>query len=487
MQTAGIRLRLRSGREVRIFCRFECKLADESGLHQVWLCKGASGIKPCVECMNVVCKTWHKENNVPDTHFLKPFNKLYRCSELVLHTKETIHVIVDDLQQQEPLITNDAFKAKETRVGFTHSRYSLLLEPSLRDIVDPSDHNTFDWPHSVLQGVFKVHVAAMMRVFHPIVKYKTLHEYMQLWTWPRRLEGRAATGKEAMNAKRAASSWEADSFKLQCSEALSMYGVLAHWVANVLLPMNLFNDACNAYLLLADLIDLLVGTARGIVTPEMLSTAVTAYLEAFAAAHGTDRMTPKFHHMLHFARVLAKLGFLPNCIALERKHKSVMQFANNLDNTSAGYASSVLRDVTCKSLYVLEHGVHLDSGIGLMNPRAPPTKLLAWLNETFEPGTNYTYSDRARYSQFEVCDKGDFVAVRSGDRWVLGQVWFHVCVVDACITGVSVLQLVQWNEHSSVWRDVGASDIIALDDIKAVFIYSKSGDEVTVIHPLHVR
>ena len=58
MKTAGLGVSPPGGGKLRIFARFGCKLADESALHQVWLCKGANGTKMRVQCANNVDPDW---------------------------------------------------------------------------------------------------------------------------------------------------------------------------------------------------------------------------------------------------------------------------------------------------------------------------------------------------------------------------------------------------------------------------------------------
>ncbi len=60
LERAGISLDMHcSGEKVRIFSKFGIFLADEDALHQVWKCKGSSGIKSCLQCMNIVASWWH--------------------------------------------------------------------------------------------------------------------------------------------------------------------------------------------------------------------------------------------------------------------------------------------------------------------------------------------------------------------------------------------------------------------------------------------
>jgi hypothetical protein len=51
--TTGVILQV-AGRDVHIRCRFGCWLADEKAIKEIVHCKGASGLKPCVSCKNIV-------------------------------------------------------------------------------------------------------------------------------------------------------------------------------------------------------------------------------------------------------------------------------------------------------------------------------------------------------------------------------------------------------------------------------------------------
>ena len=351
--------------------------------------------------------------------------------------------------------------------------------------MDPSEHNCYDYAHTVLMGSFPVQADLMMHELRSSsIGYEHLHQYVQSWRWPRRLEGRSATGKDAMNAKRAESSKKAGTFKCSASEALSLCTVMAHWLRRVVEPTGRHNLAVQAFLLLVRVMEMLVASARGVVTPEALALAITRYLIAFSRAHDIDDMIPKFHYMLHFARILKKFGWLPNCTALERKHKTPKRYAGANNNTSKGYDSSVLREVTCKSLHDLEHGEHLDLQPGLISPRPAKGRMLAWLKSALGPNNEYKCSRDARHSAFEQSSQGDIVAIRSvdGASWSVGEVWFHASCDDVCFSAISVFELVAMSRTYSEWRDVDHPEVVAPEDIMDVLIHSMCGNECTVLH-----
>eukprot|EP00974_Lingulodinium_polyedra_P015872 1540754-Lingulodinium_polyedra.AAC.1 len=53
LQAAGMTLDLNGGSAIRLFLSFGMFLADEAALHMVFMCKGSSGLKPCMLCQNI--------------------------------------------------------------------------------------------------------------------------------------------------------------------------------------------------------------------------------------------------------------------------------------------------------------------------------------------------------------------------------------------------------------------------------------------------
>lgn len=59
---SGVEVELDDGTLLRIFAKFSALLADEAALHATWLCKGAGGNKPCVQCQNICSATFFCES-----------------------------------------------------------------------------------------------------------------------------------------------------------------------------------------------------------------------------------------------------------------------------------------------------------------------------------------------------------------------------------------------------------------------------------------
>ena len=130
----------------RLYASFQCLLCDESALHQVWQHKGASGVKLCVECMNMVGAHWIGLPGLAPGSFLKPFTdpQAYDETGLVRHRRETIFAILDELAAASSSgMSKTALIALERRLGFTYCPEGILAQPSLRHIVDPTQQNCY--------------------------------------------------------------------------------------------------------------------------------------------------------------------------------------------------------------------------------------------------------------------------------------------------------------------------------------------------------
>ena len=83
---------------------------------------------------------------------------------------------------------------EETRLGFTYSRRGILLDPALRDVVDPAEQNCFDWAHNILQGVFQHTLWLLLCAVKSYgIVPEHINEYLQFWEWPHSTKG--VTGK----------------------------------------------------------------------------------------------------------------------------------------------------------------------------------------------------------------------------------------------------------------------------------------------------
>ena len=112
-------------------------------------------------------------------------------------------------------------------------------------------------------------------------------------------------------------------------------------LVQVILPLNVCVQELNAYVCLANVVDILQALSAKHCTSGQLSAAVGAFLKACKKAAWEEWCHPKFHWILHMGKHLSKWFMLPSTWVHERKHKIAKQYASLQRNTT-GYDRSIL-------------------------------------------------------------------------------------------------------------------------------------------------
>ena len=489
MHLSGFNVRLHDGTNKRLFIRMGGLLADELALHLMWQCKGAQGTKMCLLCLDVYNTAWIGAGADPD---ILTYDKVFTEGQCRLHTAATHAEVLRRLGVHKGTLTQDAFKNKESELGFTHSSYNLLTDPRLVGIVNAVDHTLFDWAHCVLQGVLGILVYIYLLALSPALSrasFVQFGEYMQSWTWPRRLESRAV-GKDVFSSKRMTSHVDAKRVKFTMSEALSFIPVFRHWVAEVASvsrpDLGPLHDCVLSFLLFAQM---LISSVRYSVDPDDVARTYEVFYRLFVNYFGAEHLIPKFHFIVHLPAVMRKIGWAINCIVCERKHKTVKRFAEPTMNPKH-YARGVLREVIASQLAVLSQSSWLDLSSHLDVPRRCPAQLLGWLRHEFGPDAVFTHSSTARMNKLERCGCGDIIFFRfDGGELVLGCIWYLLSVDGMCFCIVDRYQQHSHTANASVWNVVADPCIILFSEVLDVCIHKFDSDRTAckVLHSYAYR
>ena len=203
----------------------EClQIADELGLHMMIGSKGASGYKPCALCANVVnrdekrCAVAKAAALGDDVPLAVPISE-GDGSKLMPMTPELLRAVVARLSDGFRELNKGDFKELQTRLGWTWD--AGLPRRICR--APPTQVVCYDWQHVLfVNGVFNTHLGVLMIYLSSVgITYKALHTYCSQYCWP----GRVGSPAEALNEKRARSSWDACVFKASASEGLGLMPV----------------------------------------------------------------------------------------------------------------------------------------------------------------------------------------------------------------------------------------------------------------------
>ena len=488
MCSAGVHVKLNGGDHLHITASLGLIIADEAALHMMYMCKGSSGLKPCMLCANIFNRNderdvlQHDHTGLAEYHTCSDFNKL------VLHTSATIRAIIARLQAGSTTLTKGAFTELQRKLGWNFCPGSLTLRPRILDICDPVKVVLYDWMHIFfVNGVFNAHVGLFMAAMKPhAVTYSLLEKYIDEWTWPKQFNG--AHG--VLDEKRAHSSWVAETLKATASESLSLMPVLAGFVEAVCRKSSvnevLMHSRC--FLGLVDIIENVMRSARSVVDCNALERSISAYLSAFKALYGPEEMTPKFHYMMHYPAFLGRWHIIPNCFVLERKHKLPKRYANPILNTKADWEVSVLREVTNSHLASLGDTVVFDDGAALLSPHRAGRRMNSMLQHQFGFGLDVMFmaSKHARMNEWDRCSVNDVVQLHDES---VGEVVLHAAYQQGdawvCFTALRTLTLVKREGRCKTWLPTKAPMIRLLSDIKCALTWAKVGPNVRTLRPLH--
>ena len=334
VMTGGFTLHLMSGRVVRIWARLTCNVSDEAALKAFWQCKGSSGLKLCLLCAN--CVDCGSELWSFDASGRLISHSCPNIRQFVPHTKESVMEVLEHLTQVS-LTTPSKLQDQEKFHGWALPVTNPLMAADIGPLLDPSTQTCFDWAHVFLvHGIFNRQMYSLLQAIAPLTNRADIDGYMQLWRWPKRLEGKAVTGKQAFTEKRFKNSMAAKTFNASASEALSIYPVMANYLRRHCLPVfNRVGQAqalqhCELFFALCHVLDLLMHVHDDHVTPNLLERTLATFAQAHITLFGEDACPPKFHYALHLWQFLERFGALPNCLVHERKHKLVTRYLEDL-------------------------------------------------------------------------------------------------------------------------------------------------------------
>ena len=489
--TGGITLLLFNSETITVWITFGIKVADESDLHSIYLCKGASGLKCCLFCSNVF-NAKNERGLFEDGVRLLHTTSDVAC--IVLYTKASLAAIFERLERALTTMHPDDFKELETVLGWSYVKGGVMLDPYVRDIMHPTLFAIYDWMHGLfVNGVFNKTVGAFMRAVSRFgTKYATLYNYASLWNWPRRLKN--GVGLDALTGARAKSSWEHASLRVSASEGRSLLPVIGQFARKGLLqhPNPEVQDHARCLVHLLEMYRYFEQAARCNVDVKAFQDAVVVFLTEFRLLYGEDAMIVKFHWLLHFPMFLKRHGSLPNCFCLERKHKVVKKFADNLKPRVDGSAT-VLRDVTAAHLHSITEADHFCTEPGLMQPtKNCEPNLRERLAVHFVGAASFSTSLSARINEWEVVGVGDVVLYKGDDNIAnAGRLAFHVAVSypGGAVDHISLVEAWSFVDHdhvSSRWRRGDRSNlaIVLTKAIVASVVWSQgSGDIVVLLHP----
>ena len=488
---------------IRLWAKLGGLLQDGGAHKSVWHSRGDGACKFCILCKNL----FDEESKVVD----EDGTNLLRCNvlkfdELELASSSDLRKTARYLESKQGTTPPGEFTNLQKALGMTHHKHALLLTRSLDAYVDPVAIYMHDWMHALfVDGVFNLVLYLLLETIIQIGfndVYSVFSNYIANWKWPERVH--AAHLHEIFEDSRKDKHRKAMHIKCQASDGLSLVGVAALFVHNVLLLLEKrgltsasCNNECYAFLALVDVIELIVASSKTNVPPQKLLTAVEKFLELFAHAWGVEWMVSKFHWLLHLPDPLARSRFkkLLNCFCLERKHRVPKRYATELTNPSKKNSKSLLMEVTSHHLGQLSNADAFAFDVGLVGASKARKNIKQILTAELdlEPADASTLmvSMESRFNALATCKKGDVILYKAGlNSFRAGVVDLHFSIHGSPITLISAYVLHKLESYSgySTWEFTDEQLCIETTDILETVVYSFLADgKLAVLLPLGYR
>jgi len=490
---AGLRLSSSTGSSCMLYLDLGFFIQDGAAHKLMWHMKGESGFRFCSLCLNVISR----RSKVVQDGLLDDFPGLV-CENisnenLVFATDQDVRATQLRLRAASATHTKANFDMLQKATSFNYEPHGILQDDELFDIVKPISQYCHDPMHClVVGGVFNtcmfLLLSALKKLWSNI--YERLSDYCKSFKFPGRVSNISL--QSLFSKKREASNNENCSFKCTASEALSVYVLVALFVANVVISSGNCMSESKAFLALADLIDMFQIIPLGKILPADLHGKVNQFLDLCCSAGWHEFMHPKFHWLRHMHEHLNKFGILPSCFTHERKHKLIKRYMTNIFNTRS-YETSILQEVACHELADLQILPDSNHKPVLLEQRQASAKLLVCfsglLDQQLDGSLCFTSAVLCLPTAGR-CYKNDIVILCCSNDLDAAKILFHVNYDGVCYSFVSMMEMVSFDRSLGigVWNDVGTNVLIRSADIVCSCIYAELGhSKFRVLVPLRCR
>lgn len=274
-------------------------------------------------------------------------------------------------------------------------------------------------------------------------------------------------------------------FNPSASEGLTLYPAVRHFLWSLKLHASRDHHVRSvAYSLfcLLDLLDLLHQSMRRAIESAALERLTRVHLEAFISAHGKQNTLPKHHFTRHLSDCFAKQRWLLNCFCLERKHKAIKRYANNLHTITSHWSKTVLQDAVLTDLQGLEETGCLDRTAHVMGPlKNAPEEIIRAFSEDFG-GVNAgsLKTGNVAVVAMGTCKRGDTICFDVDGSSCFGEVMLHTSLDDHAWT---IVQSFSKTERENEFHRCGPLRWIETTKIKGAMIYQNLPHQKVLLIP----
>eukprot|EP00438_Fugacium_kawagutii_P009685 Skav208641 [mRNA] locus=scaffold1081:119702:121639:+ [translate_table: standard] len=307
-------------------------LADHEGLRSITGAKGASGLKPCCLCSNVLNFERQARNHVSMAEA--------EVDTFVLQTQDGVLAVYEHLRR---CVNASQLKSAETLLGWTKStlEQSFLMSPILREWADHSsiyyDAMHQYWSNGLISqelGLWHGQLVQQNIGVAPLQRWVALH-------W-KSLDG-TGSPQSVVTKKmwRTGADYRGDAD--DCLIALPLCAAFAQEILGDVAAMSPFNASLLA---LRDVTEKLLRSKNNVSEAQGLDDLQKKHMHLFHEAYGTHVTRPKMHYSRHLPQQIARHQRLVDAFTCERKHRTFKSTVAPTRKKLKDFSRSVLRELT---------------------------------------------------------------------------------------------------------------------------------------------
>ena len=439
-------------------------LMDHEAIRACTGTKGASGLKCCIKCLNVL--SLNKADGVTDHEDItcSDFDKFWPA------TDASVQAAVNRLSMEERIGKK---KELEKLLGWNSLNFlkGPLTSPDLLQWVSVENVH-FDTMHGYYSnGIVPQELGCWWTVLqeNTQVTLDHLSTFASLWT---RCQGTTAakhvSPKHLFHEKvwKAGYDYRGDAAcsSLVLSLCVAFGQEILHQVESVQASLGSLEALYSVTLILN-------AAKRGNSSLEHLLPAQQQHMRAFAGAYGSAAMRPKFHYVLHTTEQIGKLQRHIDCWPCERKHKGYKARANTNWSNSPQFSKGMLLQLATEDL----------------NCSQPKEKLDKRLLHTSKEHTSNSQDVYAISKQLEMkCVTyvaNQFIMLSRDKAFCVQYFTQKASVFRACGALYERMKRPERHETFAVWKKSQSNDLFlpveALEDTSSP-MYIRTNDDATV-------
>ena len=353
---------------ILLFAKFHRLIADEAACKAVWNVKGAAGIRPCMDCKNVVAIATEKNPSLCE------FDTSGYIVDIACFDQKRFDPQGDgDLARShdalQAMVARGCTKVEidkmEKASGINFDPDSLLADAELRPLISQCS-NVRDPMHVLLaNGIMNWELYLFLAAWAQSsnFKYETMKLFLSAdWSTPAKsLTPRMLT--EVFSDSRETASHAAGTFKASASEILSVYPAVRYFAERVIAPTGKIAHELRSFLACCKLLDVMQNAkyskASGALV-DQFDRAASHFLRSHTEAYAKEHVKPKHHFLMHVGKQWREDEFVLDCFVHERKHQAIKACADHVKNTQV-FERTVLAAAVNACVHELEHVI--ESGL----------------------------------------------------------------------------------------------------------------------------